>query len=83
MANSLKLIYKNMVWRRPIPALVIGIAFALLLLGDIFWQLWSVSHLAAWAMTGIGVIMWFVMLPCIFFIIDSRCDPERIRRMDD
>jgi hypothetical protein len=79
--TTLKLVYKNMVWQRPLGALLGLIAVALLTTGNLYLNLKHFGNAIALPFVGFALISWFVILPCIFTLIDLKKSPKRMEKV--
>ena len=81
---GLKFIYANVYFDRNRNALILLITFAFLI-----WIHSSALALLSETLPfglkiyviALGFVMWFVALPCIFYMIDYKNRPERIRKL--
>jgi fumarate reductase subunit D len=81
MFSTLKLVYKNMIWGRPMIGLWGLIIVALLSTANLYYGLNKLDHAMAIVFGFISLSLWFFGLPCILTLIDMKMSPKRIEKV--
>jgi hypothetical protein len=79
--TTLKLVYKNMVWQRPMLGLVGLVALALFTTGNLYFNLKHFGNALALPFVGFSLLCWFVILPCALTLIDFHVNPRRMEKI--
>jgi hypothetical protein len=80
--STVKLVYKNMTWGRPMIGLYGLIAVALLATTNLYFSAAKIGGNAiAIPLTILALIAWFVILPCIMTMIDLKNSPKRMEKI--
>lgn len=79
--TTLKLVYKNMIWNRPKVGLYGLIGVALLTTSNLFLGLLKFGLPTASVISVLALGAWFVILPCVFTLIDLKHNPQRMEKV--
>jgi hypothetical protein len=79
--ETLKLVYKNMIWNRPKIGLWGLITVALLSTTNLYFNLLQFGHVTAAVVAIWALSLWFVGLPMILTLIDLKMSPKRMEKV--
>jgi hypothetical protein len=78
--QTMRLVYRNMIWKRPKLGLYGLIVLALFTTANMYFSLLRIGsdRITTGVMVGFALLCWFVILPMIFTMIDCYKSPKRI-----